>query len=111
MPNKKYFLTLGGSFLLGLAVIIISIILTFLLLPYITPFFMFLAPYVAGTALVIVIFIAIVIIVYFATMLGVLIQYLFKPVKVNKQAKGYSVSRIREAGLREKGKTRRRKKK
>ncbi len=111
MPKAKYFLSLGGSFLLGAAVIIISIILTFLLLPYLLPFFMFLAPYVAGAALVAVIFIVVVIVVYFCTMLGVLIQYIFKPVEVSKQAKGYGISKVKEVGLREKGETKKQKKK
>lgn len=111
MPKAKYFLTLGGSFLLGLAVIIVAAVATFLLWPYIFPLFWFLAPYVAGAALVAVIFIVVVIVVYFCTMLGVLIQYLFKPVEVSKQAKGYGISKVKEAGLREKGETKRKRKK
>jgi uncharacterized membrane protein len=105
MPGAKYFLSLGGSFLLGLAVLIVAALITWLLWPYIMPLFMFLAPYVAGAAMIIVVFIIIAIIIYFITMFGVLLQYLFKPMKVSKVEKGYNIATIKESGLREKGET------
>lgn len=105
MPSAKYFLSLGGSFLLGLAVLIAAAIVTWLALPYILPLFVLLLPFVAGAALIIIAFITIAIIIYAITMFGVLLQYLFKPMKVSKEAKGYNIATIKESGLREKGKT------
>lgn len=91
--------------MLGLAVIIAAVIVTFFALPYLVPFFASLLPFMAGAALVVIAFIAVAIAVYVIAMLGVVVQYLFKPVQVSKQAKGYGIARVSEAGLREKGGT------
>jgi len=105
MPNARYFLGLGGSFLLGLGVIVAAIIVTWLSLPYLLPIMAATLPSVAlilgGALLVILIFIAIVIAIYIITMIGVFIQYLFKPMKVSKEPKGYNVATIKESGRRE----------
>jgi|GEM_PF-1293618 len=107
MPGARYFLSLGGSFLLGLAVMVVAVIATWLLLPYLVPLFSalfpFMVPMLFGTVIFILIFIAVVLVVYLLTLLGVVIKYLFKPMKVSKDAKGYSVATTRESGLREKG--------
>jgi hypothetical protein len=109
MPNARYFMSLGGSFLLGLAVVIIAVIVTYLVFifagPYIGDLFFSLAPWIVGIALVIIVFIIIVIAIYLITMLGVIIQYFFKPMKISKEAKGYNIATIKESGLREKGET------
>ncbi len=110
MPDKKYFLGLGGSFLLGAAVIIVSLVLAWLLTPYLLPIFTGIFPYIMEAILIIFIFIIILVAVYICTFLGVLIKYLFKPMEVSKKAKGYSIAKVKEAGLREKGKTKRQKK-
>ena len=107
MPGARYFLSLGGSFLLGLAVVAVAVIATWLLLPYLVPLFSaafpFMVPLLFGIAIVILVFIAVVVVVYLLTLLGVVIKYLFKPMKVSKDAKGYSVATVRESGLRQKG--------
>jgi len=110
MPGKKHFLNLGGSFLLGAAVILISIALAWLLIPYLLPVFTGIFPHLMDTVLVILIFIIILVVVYICTFLGVLIKYLFKPMEVSKEKKGYSIAKVKEAGLRGKGKSRKQKK-
>ena len=106
MPGARYFLSLGGSFLLGAAVIIISIIATWLLLPYLVPLAAAIFPSFVGAVLVIIAFIIVVVIVYVCTLIGVFIQYLFKTAEVSKDAtKGYGIGSAKEAGLRERGKS------
>ena len=105
MPSAKYFLSLGGSFLLGLFVVIVGIVVAWLLLPILMPIFQALIPFVVGIALVVVIVIVVIIAVYILTMLGVFIQYLFKPMQISKKEKGYNVAKIKESGLRESGET------
>jgi len=63
MPDKKYFLSLGGSFLLGCAVVIISLVLTFLLAPYLVPVFADIFPYLMDIVIWFLIFITIIIII------------------------------------------------
>ena len=103
MPGIRYFLGLGGSFLLGAAVIIIALIAGFLLLPYMMPMLIAWFPYLAGAFVVVAAFMVVFIVVYFIAFLGTLFRYLFKPAEVSKEAKGYAVSVVKEAGLRGKG--------
>ncbi len=110
MPDRKYFLSLGGSFLLGAAVICISLALAWLLMPYLLPVFASAFPYIMQAALAILIFMIILAAVYAITLLGVLVRYLFRPMEVSKEKKAYSIAGIREAGLRQRGKSRGRRK-
>ncbi len=109
MPEKKYFLKLGGSFLLGAFVIIISVLIACFSYPYLAPFFgslfMGLAPYLQAIFTGIIIFIVVLVFVYLATFLGVLLQYVFKPMHVSREKKDYTIAETTEAGLRQKGKT------
>tara|TARA_Y100000310_G_C20682139_1_gene816619 strand:+ start:1320 stop:1634 length:315 start_codon:yes stop_codon:yes gene_type:complete len=104
MPNAKYFLSLGGSFLLGLVVIIASIILGILLAPFIIPLLP--AIFLGMTyilAVILVIFILFVIF-YVITLVGVVVRYLFKPMKVSKENKNYNIDKVKESGRRQKSK-------
>jgi len=98
MPEKRYFLKLTGAFLLGIIALVIAGIIFILIYPY-----LLVAAF--GMFLLLVIFLAIWAAVYIAMVIGVTIYYLFKPMKVSKK-KGYSITRAREAGRRQKGATR-----
>jgi hypothetical protein len=105
MPGAKYFLSLGGSALLGLAVLVVSIIAFILLFPFLVPLFLVLFPALVGIAALIAIFVFIVIVIYILAFLGVLVKYLFKPMEVSKEAKGYNMATVKEAGMRQKGRS------
>ncbi len=100
MPEKKYFLRLGGAFLLGAIALIVAGIAFMFLLPYII---------LAGIAglFLLVVFIAVWAFVYIAMVIGVGFYYLFKPMKVSEKKGEYTISSAREAGRREKGRTKR----
>jgi membrane protein implicated in regulation of membrane protease activity len=98
MPEGRYFLRLGGAFVLGIIAIIIAVILFFLFLPWILAF-------AVGTIMLVFVLIVIWVIVYAAIFIGVAIYYFFKPMKVEKKDKGYSISKAKEAGKRQKGKS------
>ncbi len=100
MPEKKYFLRLGGAFLLGAVALILAGLAFVVLLPYII---------IAGITglLLLVLFIAIWAFIYIAMVIGVGVYYLFKPMKVSEKKGRYTISSAREAGRRSKGKTRR----
>ena len=99
MTDGKYFLRLGGAFLLGMAALVIAGIIFFISLP-------FLLPLALGTLLLIIVFIAIWATVYVCVMIGVGIYYFFKhPTKWEKKDKGYTIAKAKESGRRQKGKS------
>jgi len=99
MPEKKYFLRLGGAFLMGAIALILAGLAFVLLLPYII---------LAGITglLLLIIFIAVWAFIYIAMVIGVGFYYLFKPMKVSEKKGKYNIGSVREAGRRKKGKTR-----
>jgi len=100
MPDKRYFLRLTGAFLLGIIALIIAGIAFFLLLPV-------LIPLALGALILAGVFIAIWAIVYVAMFIGVAIYYaLTTSTEWVKKDKGYSIAKAKEAGKREKGKSR-----
>jgi hypothetical protein len=101
MPTKKFFVKLAGAALLGAVSLLIAGIIFLLLLPYLL--------WIAlGTILLIVVFLVIWGAVYACIYVGTAIYYVFKPMKVSKKKKGYSVAKAKEAGRRRKGATRKR---
>ncbi len=105
MPNAKYFLSLGGSFLLGLLVIIASIIIGILVAPFIIPLLPTIFFGMIYFLAVIIVIIIVFVIIYFITLVGVIVQTLFKPMKVSKENKNYKIGKIKESGRRQKGKS------
>lgn len=105
MPDLGYFGKLTGAALLGLVTLLLAAVAVFLLLPYIVPLFSVLMPFVQGVMLIIAAVLVIWAGLYVSAFIGVFIYYIFKPMKVEKKEKGYSISGAREAGRREKGDT------
>lgn len=99
MPEKKYFARLGGALLLGLFALAIAFIIFVFLLPYIIPLAL-------GALFIVLIFIAVWAVVYAAMVVGVGIYYFVRhPMKWEKEDKGYTIDKSREAGRRQKGKS------
>ena len=114
MPDKKYFLTLGGSFLLGACVLLATALIAFLAYPYLAPY---LLPMLTGLTSVIrtILLVAVVVFivflfVYISTILGIIIRYIFKSAEVSKKAKEYTIAGVKEAGTREKGESKKKNK-
>ena len=105
MPNAKYFLSLGGSFLLGLIVIIASIIIGILIAPFIIGLLPTLFLGMVYAIAVIIVIVIVFVVIYFITFVGIVLQYLFKPMKVSKENKNYKISKVKESGRRQKGKS------
>jgi membrane protein implicated in regulation of membrane protease activity len=95
-------LKLGGAFLFGLVVTIIAVIAFVLGLPYILPFLRSMATGIYYVLLAILVFIIIWAVVFGFTFLGVVVYYLFKPMKVSERPKGYTIKKAKEAGRRQK---------
>ena len=87
---------LTGAALLGFVTLVIAFVIFTFALPY-------LIPLAFGTFILVLIFLAIWGITYVAIFLGVALFYLFKPMKVEKREKGYSIEKSKEAGRRQKG--------
>ncbi|MFH1328076.1 MAG: hypothetical protein ABIH76_04415 [Candidatus Bathyarchaeota archaeon] len=104
MPNAKYFLFFGGSFLLGLAVIILSIIIGILIAPFVIVLLPSLFLGMVYTLAVIFVIFIVFVIIYFITLVGVIVQALFKPMKVSKENKNYNIDKVKESGRRQKSK-------
>lgn len=102
MPNLGYFGKLAGATILGLATLVAAIVIAFLLLPYMIPLFSAALPFLTGIALALIAVLVIWALLYVSAMIGVIIIYLFRPMKVVKEGKGYSISGAKEAGMREK---------
>lgn len=95
MPGAGYVGRLAGAALLGLVTLAIAFIIFVFLLPY-------LLPLALGVILLVVIFLIIWAVLYAAVFVGVALYYLFKPMKVSRQDKGYTIDKAKEAGRREK---------
>ncbi len=99
MPGTGYFLRLGGVLALGLVALVLAAILLFILLPYIFV--------IAVSALVMLAaFIIIWAVIYTALIAGAAIYYLFRPMNVEKKDSGYTLGSAKEAGMRQKGRGR-----
>ncbi len=102
MSEGKYFLKLGGVLVLGLIALIIAAVIFWILLPFI------ILAFVGGLVLVL-IFIFIWFVVYIAMIIGAALYYIFKPMKVSEEDKSYKIEGAKEAGRRQKGKSRKKK--
>ena len=100
MPDKKYFAGLFGAFLLGL----IALILAALAFIFILPLFVPLAVVFAMGIVAVYVFIIVWGIFYFCMYIGVFLYYLGKPMKVKKEG-SYRISKAKEAGKRQKGRS------
>jgi membrane protein implicated in regulation of membrane protease activity len=98
MPGLGYAGRLAGAALLGLVTLVIAFVVFVFLLPYIIPLAL-------GTVFLVVIFLALWGLTYVAMIIGAVIYYFFRPMKVSREDKGYSISKAKESGKREKGKT------
>ena len=105
MPNLGYFGKLTGAALLGFVTLLLAAVAVFLLLPYIIPLFSVLMPFIQGVMLIIAAVLIVWMAVYISAFIGIFIYYIFRPMKVEKKEKGYSILGAREAGRREKGDT------
>ncbi|MEE9322919.1 MAG: hypothetical protein V3U72_00080 [Candidatus Aenigmarchaeota archaeon] len=99
MAEKGYFLRLTGAFLLGIVALVFAGLAFLFLLPL-------LVPLAFGSLILVMVFIFIWGVIYIAMVIGVAIYYFFKPMRVEKVDKGYSIAKAEEAGKREKGKSR-----
>jgi membrane protein implicated in regulation of membrane protease activity len=98
MPDKAYAGRLAGAVLLGLVTLVVAFIAFVFLLPY-------LLPLALGTALLALILLALWGITYAAAVIGAMIYYFFRPMRVSRKDKGYSIAKAEEAGKRQKGKS------
>jgi membrane protein implicated in regulation of membrane protease activity len=98
MPGAGYFGRMAGAALLGLVTLVAAFVIFTFLLPY-------LIPLALGTLFLVLVFLAIWGITYAAVFVGVFIYYLFRPMKVSREDKGYSIEKAKESGKREKGKS------
>ncbi len=111
MPSGGYFLKLTGAVLLGLVTLAIAAVLVFLLAPYIIPFFVGLLPFLVGTLVFIVAVIVVWVIIYVAAVIGIALYYvIMHPMTVSQQPGTYSLDKAKEAGMREQGDTKKKKK-
>lgn len=97
MPGTAYAGRLAGALVLGLIAMVAAFVAFTFALPYLLVIGF-------GTLFLVLIFLAIWGIIYTAMFLGVAIYYFFKPMKVSKQDKGYSIAKTEEAGKRQKSK-------
>lgn len=102
MAEKRFFLRLAGAALLGVVALAIAGILFLFFLPW-----LLLAA--VGVFILLAIFLVMWVTVYAVMFVGVAIYYIFKPMRVSKKKGKYGLKRIKEAGKRQKGKTRKRK--
>ncbi len=96
MPDKAYAGRLAGALLLGLVTLVVAFLAFVFMLPY-------LLPLALGTALLAMVFLAIWGIAYMAMIVGAAIYYFFRPMRVSREDKGYTIAKAKEAGRREKG--------
>ena len=100
MPDAGYFGRMGGALLLGLLALAIAFIIFVFLLPYIIPLAL-------GLLFVVLIFIVVWAVVWIAIAVGVGIYYFVRhPTEWSREDKGYIIRKAREAGRRQKGKSR-----
>ena len=99
MAEKRYFLRLAGAFLLGIVALIIAGLAFLFLLPL-------LIPLALGAFILALVFILIWAVVYVAMVIGVAIYYFFRPMTFEKKDKDYTIAKAKEAGRRQKGKSR-----
>jgi membrane protein implicated in regulation of membrane protease activity len=97
MPGAAYAGRLAGAVLLGLVTLVMAFVIFVFLLPY-------LIPMALGAGLLVLVLLAIWGITYLAAVIGAALYYIFRPMKVSREDKGYSIEKAREAGKRQKGK-------
>ena len=96
MPGAGYFGRIAGAAALGFFTLVVAFLIFVFLLPY-------LIPLALGTFLLLAIFLVIWGVTFVSAFVGVVIYYFFRPMKVSKQDKGYSIEKSKESGKREKG--------
>lgn len=97
MPGAGYFAGMVGAIILGLIALVVAGLIFFLALPYLAVIFV-------GGIMLLLGFLMIFILTYVALFIGVAIYYaIMHPMKVEKKDKKYSISKAKEAGMRQKG--------
>ncbi len=103
MAEKNFFLKLSGVVILGVVTLAASIITVLAFSPFILPFTATILPALVGTILVVAAIIMVWILVYIFAMMVVLVYYAIKhPAEVNTKSTGYTISKVKESGKREK---------
>ncbi len=102
MPEKRYFVKLFGLFVIGILSLILAGIIFFFLMPLLIP----LAILLSLGVIALLLFVLLWVFIYFMMFLATALYYLSKPMQV-KQAGSYTIKRAKEAGLRQKGRSKR----
>jgi len=100
MPNKWYIPKLAGLFLIGVVSLVIAAILFIMVSPI-------LIPIAFGAFFFVLVFLAIWVFVYLCILIGAMVYFFFRPMQWEKEDKGYSLSKEKESGMRQKGKKKR----
>lgn len=98
MPGAAYAGRLAGAVLLGLVTLVIAFVVFVFLLPY-------LIPLALGAGFLVLILLGIWGVTYMAAVVGAALYYIFRPMKVSRKDRGYSIDKAKEAGKRQKGKS------
>ena len=94
---------MGGAILLGLVTLIAAFIAVVLLAPFIIPFIALLFPFLVGAFLIAAAVFVVWAMLYVLALIGTVVYYFFRPMQVSKEPGKYSLGKVREAGMREKG--------
>ncbi|MFH0956546.1 MAG: hypothetical protein V1813_01645 [Candidatus Aenigmatarchaeota archaeon] len=102
------FFRITGAFIVGVISLVVAIVILALFFPLLMAFFAAVFPFIAGALLILAAVVVLWLLVYFFAMIGVGIYYAIrKPMEVNRAGSAsYGVSGVSEAGLREKGRSR-----
>jgi len=110
MPEGNYFLKMSGAILLGLATLVIAFIAVILLAPFIIPLIALLFPFLAGAFLITAAVFVVWAMLYVLALIGAVVYYFFRPMQVSREPGKYSLSKVKESGMREKGESGKKKK-
>jgi len=104
MAEKSFLLRLTGAFVFGFILLVLSVVLVYILAPYIIPFFQMLLPFLGGALLFLIVVLIIWALIFVFAYLGILVYTAIKhPMKVKKKG-DYSVDQTKESGKREESK-------
>jgi len=105
MPEGNYFLKMSGAILLGLVTLVIAFIAVLLLAPFIIPFIALLFPFLVGAFLITAAVFVLWAMLYVLALIGTVVYYFFRPMQVSKEPGKYSLGKVSESGMREKGRS------
>ena len=107
MPGAGYFARMSGAVLFGLLALAIAFIALTFILPIVLPLII---NFAFWGFLLFLVFVALWGIVYLSLVVGIAIYYFVKhPMEWEKKDRGYSIDKTKEAGKRQKGKSKSRK--